>query len=130
MSPAQFQMFLVVMQSLPVIAVGFPPGCPTAAKAAVPPHCLAPPWLPELSQHLELLEEVCSSVSLSVSDNLKFSLSPWEHGWSPSSDGHLVLALQLGDGTVCLHPLPKGFLSHLPDVLLPNRRDLHPVKRQ
>lgn len=50
MSPPQFQIFLVVMQSMPVIAVGFPHGCPTAPKAAVPPHCLAPPWLPELFQ--------------------------------------------------------------------------------
>lgn len=70
------------------------------------------------------------TVSFSVPDHLKFSLSPWECGWSLSSGGQLASALQLGDGTVYLHPLPKGFLSHLPEVLLPNRRDLHPVKRQ
>lgn len=126
MSAPQFQMFLVVMQSLPVITVGFPPGCPTAAKAAAW-HLLGFLSSP---RHLELPEDMTLFLCQPVPDNLKFSLSPWEHEWSPSSGGHLVLALQLGDGTVCLHPLPKGFLSHPPDVLLPNRRDLHPVKRQ
>lgn len=61
MSPPQFQKFLVVMQNLPVIAMGFPPGCPTAPKPAVPPHCPAPPWLPE---HLELPEDLHINLSL------------------------------------------------------------------
>lgn len=42
MSPPHFQKFLVLMQSLPVIAVEFPRSCPTAPRAAVLPHCLAP----------------------------------------------------------------------------------------
>lgn len=47
--------FLMLMQSLPLIAVGFPPGCPTAHPELLSlPAALPPPRLPTLSQAEDL----------------------------------------------------------------------------